>query len=192
MANIKTKEDLIKQLECTKHTFHISTYGIANIWHSFLQDEKIMNYSIVPENLMHLCDFGCEAYLKFYDRFEDKKEAFTRNCQAAFNSAERIYIRETYEWLIDYLSHSKQNDKFWDQEWARMITLLRNVVSHNWIIKKFNNHEIEHINQYGSISYYDVKITENDEGKHPADLGWNRYHTMNLCDEILKFAHALK
>jgi hypothetical protein len=74
-------------LECTKHTFHISTYGIANIWHSFLQDEKIMNYSIVPENLMHLCDSGCEAYLKFYDQFEDKKEAFTRNCQDAFNSA---------------------------------------------------------------------------------------------------------
>ena len=196
MTNITTKEELIRQLECTKHTFHITTYGIMHLWNSFIYNQTIPNFCIVAENEMEECAYGCEEYLKFYDKFDDKNKVFLTNIQDAFRSAERTYIRETFEWINDYVQNEingeTQEKIFQEQSWYRMLKILRNCVSHNWIIKEFNTHEKKYIKENGAISYYGVDIVLDDQGKTPYSLGWSRFKTMKLCDEILQFSHLLK
>lgn len=193
MTNIQTKDLLIKQLECTKHTFHITSYAVTTLWHLFEEDKFIPNCGIMPKNMTNLNNFSSDEYFKFYDSLTDKKESWQRNCGDAFNSAERVYIRETFEWIVDYANYSNQQVEFESQPWFRTAKVLRNAVSHNWIIKDFNTkHEMPYLLEHGSISYYGIAIKLEDVGKSPFTLGWNRNHTMLLCDEILNFAHTLR
>lgn len=190
MPNITDKNELIRNLECTKHTFHITTYGISQLYHSYANGETLGNYSIVPPQLMGDIQYGLHNYLGFYEGRADKVGDFLRNCGDAFNSAERLYLRETFEWIKDYAIDGNKIT-FEAQPWYWMVYTLRNAVSHNWIIEFQGRKVKDFLHDNGAISYYGVDITLADEKKSPYELGWNRYHTMKLCDEMLDFANTL-
>jgi len=195
MPVIETKEELLRNLNCTKHNFVLGTFGIVHLMNDMLNKKKIPNLAIMPEHQIGINDFGWDAYIKQNEYLLNLDKEFINRFTDAFHSIERNYVKETYEsikaYCLNEINGENQIIPFENRPWYRMATVFRNSLSHDWVLA-FGKYDKEHIKKHGSIELYGVNICLKDEGKSLYELSWDRGHTMLLCDDMNAFAKKLK
>lgn len=195
MPVIETKEELLRNLNCTKHNFVLGTFGIVHLMNDMMNKRKIPNLAIMPEHQIGINDFGWDEYIKQNAHLLKLDKDFINHFTDAFHSIERTYVKETYEIIKTYclnkIDGKDQMVHFQNRPWYRMATIFRNSLSHNWILS-FGDYDRKHIKKYGSIKLYGINVYFEDEGKSLYELGWDRGYTMLLCDDMNAFAKKLK
>ena len=191
ISNIKTKEELLRNLDCTKNSFYISTFGIHNLRLTIENSKNIpnlcsMNKDDVDEGYPN---YTLPNFIRFMNSKSNPSEAFYLASDDAFESVLRKYVTEMFEFIKDYVNFKNDYNKFSNEPFYPMFRCIRNCLSHNFLITKRMIKEIE---SSGSVSLYGVTIDESHLGKTIFELGFNRGKLIKLCEDARSFANELE
>ena len=140
MPHITTKTELIRNLECTKHSHYISVFGIEVFRQDIEAGRTFPPIVSVTEEFADWPHYSIQDYIHFYDGRPNRAEDLVMNFCDAQKSATRTYLRETFEWLKDYCNYQipgkgSQWSKMSSEPWYRVARIMRNSLSHNWILE---------------------------------------------------------
>lgn len=186
-----SKQELMRNLRCTRNSFYLANYAIALAHHiaPSIRDGSA-SYDIgafegpeagAPSFRQFLVNIDNYTAAKNL-RYEDELLA---TCTDAIGGAIRRYQHEVFEHIWTYVEDTKQTNVLQAQSWYKFARIIRNSFGHDWQIdaKKLGAGE--------RTTFGGVTITVADHGRTMSDIGLTNQHLRDLAGVMIGFAETL-